>query len=237
MAAVLWAILRGLALSLLLVAALLDNAAAQGRDEVEPALYELVETALPWPDASFTLANVQVTGTLPSSGWFLELAGEQTFRGRVRARVVPEGGGGSSDASSERVAWVSATIAVEVPVLVATRAIPSGVRADDYTRLEYRDLAGLPRGVVTDPREIEGLITSRALREGEPLRVSWFERPTVIERDMLVSLVVSRGRVTVSDRGLALEAGAVGDVIRVRALSSQTVLDGIVRGEGLVEVP
>lgn len=112
---------------------------------------------------------------------------------------------------------------VEVPVV--TRSLGRDVvisEADlDWQRVRADRL---PAGAVTEASQVVGMAARRALRAGEPLRAQDLARPIAVSRNDLVTMVVRNSFMTLTSRGHALEAGSVGDVVRVRNDRSNKVV-------------
>jgi flagella basal body P-ring formation protein FlgA len=80
------------------------------------------------------------------------------------------------------------------------------------------------------------LETRRAIHAGEVLSPGLLSSPRLIHRGQELILFASSGAMTVTMKGEALEDGAEGDVIRVRNLSSNRVVEGRVIGADKVQV-
>ena len=77
---------------------------------------------------------------------------------------------------------------------------------------------------ITDPKELVGKSLRRMIGPGMPLRTFDLSQPAIIAPNSEVEMVYSSGSIEVSDRGVALEKGAVGDIIRVKNGKSGAVL-------------
>ncbi len=132
---------------------------------------------------------------------------------------------------------VQAKVEVMEPVVVSARPLQRGevLRADDL-ELAERDLASLRGGYFGDPSEVVGMKLKRSLGVGLPLQRGMLAAPIVIKRGDRVSIRAAGGGLDVRMQGEALEAGARGDTIRVRNLSSKRELEARVAGPGQVEV-
>jgi flagella basal body P-ring formation protein FlgA len=75
------------------------------------------------------------------------------------------------------------------------------------------------------------------LRPGEPVRASEVQRPVVVPKGGLVTLVLTTSGMQLTARGRALEDGGEGDAIRVANAQSHTLVEGIVSGAGRVTIP
>jgi len=132
---------------------------------------------------------------------------------------------------------VAVTLHVPTRVVVAARplAARTTVASGDITTQE-RDLADLPAGFETDPAAVVGSTLLRPLAQGEAVERNQLQAPTLVERGQEVTLFWQSSGLRVSVRGEALTAAAAEDRVRVRNLSSGRDVEGIVRGQGLVEV-
>lgn len=133
--------------------------------------------------------------------------------------------------------YVAVNLHAQTGVVVAARplAARSVVGSGDITIKEH-DIANLPAGYVTDPTAVVGRTLRRPLALGEPVQGNQLLAQTLIERGQLVTLYWQAAGLRVTARGEARSAAAADDRIRVRNLSSGRDVDGIVRGDGLVEV-
>lgn len=87
-----------------------------------------------------------------------------------------------------------------------------------------------------DLDELIGKKVRRTIRAGEPIECQSIEFPPMVQRGELVTIVASKGYLTLSATGLARQDGKKGDIIKVRNSSSQKDVPCRVIGPGLVEV-
>ncbi len=120
-------------------------------------------------------------------------------------------------------------------VLVARRALPAGqaLTAADLAR-ERRDLAALPDAIGLEAQAI-GQAPRSSLRAGQVLRQRLLVPALVVQRGEQVAIVAGSGGIQVQAGGEALEAGAVGAVIKVRNSASGRVIAARVVEAGRVE--
>ncbi len=128
-------------------------------------------------------------------------------------------------------------VAASGPVVVLRHAVPRGavLTAADL-RVDERDLAGLPAGVVTAIADAVGKETRAALPAGAPVTVSAVANPVLVRRGDFVTVVVETPGMRLSTPGEALEPGAVGAAIRVKNRKSQQELSAQVVERGTVLV-
>lgn len=122
---------------------------------------------------------------------------------------------------------------VETPVL--DRMIERGeiLSSDDFTT------EPLPpshtRGAITAD-VADGMEASRRLRAGAVVRAGDVMTPRLVRRGEPVTIHVRSGGLTISTSGRALADGAMGDLVRVVASSTNRTLDAEVESSGSVRI-
>ncbi|SFN35307.1 flagella basal body P-ring formation protein FlgA [Izhakiella capsodis] len=126
---------------------------------------------------------------------------------------------------------------VYVPVLVASRTLTRGQRlqAGDV-EMKKRNVAMLRDGAITSPDDAIGLTVKKRVNELQPLLPSHLQQPLMVERGQRVLMVAEQDGVEARTLGEALKKGRKGDMIRVRNLSSKTVVTAIVEGPAVVRL-
>lgn len=149
--------------------------------------------------------------------------------GRVAAKALLV----SSD-GSERWTWLEAHVDATVPTVVASRAL---TRGETVTRGDV-ELAMLPvhRQSLTEPDRSIGQVLKRAVRAGEPVRSSWLTRAYAVKRGDIVETMVRRGAIVARGSAEVSERGRVGDIIRIKVVSSRRTLRARVLDDQHVEV-
>lgn len=133
--------------------------------------------------------------------------------------------------------YVPVQITRHIEVLVAAHPLPRGVvLTQDAIRHERHNVADLSRAWYTDPKQLLGLETRQAIRAGEVFAPQLLISPRLIHRGQELILFASSETMTVTMKGEALEDGAEGDVVRVRNLSSDRIVEGRVVGIDRVQV-
>lgn len=122
---------------------------------------------------------------------------------------------------------------VDTPVL--DRMIERGeiLSSDDFTT------EPLPpshtRGAITADAA-DGMEASRRLRAGAVVRAGDVMTPRLVRRGEPVTIHVRSGGLTISTSGRALADGAMGDLVRVVASSTNRTLDAEVESSGSVRI-
>jgi len=92
------------------------------------------------------------------------------------------------------------------------------------------------RDVVLDPDQLVGLTPRQSLRANQMISSSELQRPLMVARGALVTMVLRSGSMSLSAQGHAIEQGSVGDIIRVTNKQSNLTVEGKVEGPNLVSV-
>jgi len=134
--------------------------------------------------------------------------------------------------------YLSVDIESDFKVLVATRALSrdAELSARDF-ELAARHLPGLTTDYVTDPSMLAGQRLRQSIASGEALSLESLTPTNVIHRGQQVTLVAGSEGFQVRMNAVALSDGRLSERIRVQNLSSQRVVEGVVRSDSVVEVP
>lgn len=213
------------------------QAAERGDELVRRDLESYLRARIDSPDAEielpplerFAVEAANVDGALRTQ---LSTREERPFSGRVAITVELFAG-----EQLLRRGVISAVVRVEEDVFVAARDLRRGdVLAEQDLRRVRRDASRIPSDAIRDPSQAVGLRATRSLRADRVLRRSQVENVPVVGRGDRVTLVLESGSIQIRAVGRAVEAGAVGDWIRVTNLDSKRELSGRVDREGRVHV-
>lgn len=129
----------------------------------------------------------------------------------------------------ERVSTVRVTASIKIrrEVYVVKRML----RRDDVIghgdlEIETRVLPPHPEGVVHPSTEVVSLVCRGTLKPGDVLRPMDLEQPLLVRRNQDATLRVRVGNIIVNQMVQVLEAGASGDVVRVRRFSDRVEMYG-----------
>lgn len=150
--------------------------------------------------------------------------------GVVAVQVVV---GGSVEATS----YVNIRLAHRVPVVVASHDLPVGtvLTESDVHMEELPEVPGAQ--VISDVGDAIGKQTSAAIRSGAQLAETALVAAVVIKRGSLIHLVCRGPNFVATTMGEALQDGSAGKLIRVRNLTSNLELAGLVESPDSVAVP
>lgn len=141
----------------------------------------------------------------------------------------------------EQTFQILAHVALRKPVAVAARPLNRGkvIEAADVVMQEQVFERAEDVGL-SSPTPLIGQQTRRFIDKGEQLRTKDFEPLPLVQRNDLVTVLITRGSLRVRGTARALGAGAFGEVIEVRnemAERSGGRFSAVVVGEKTVEVP
>ncbi|HKJ09230.1 MAG TPA: flagellar basal body P-ring formation chaperone FlgA [Gammaproteobacteria bacterium] len=164
--------------------------------------------------------------------------------GRLKAFLPPGGHlkgnttvGVKCDARAGWTVYVSARISLFGKVLVTTHPLARGdrvARAD--VKAVERDLSRLPYGYISDLSDARGKLVTRMVATGAVLTPGMLTAPRLIHRGDRVMVVAQAAGLQVQMAGKALGDGAAGEKIRVQALSSKRIVQGVVVSPSVVKV-
>lgn len=174
-------------------------------------------------------------------------------RGELSLRVQPRGGPIQDgpvpvvvevaviDAKGQRTVRY-ATVSLQLErirqVVVATRPLArkSVIRPSDV-RILRRPGSRVPHGALTDLRQAVGKELVQEVRAGDVLAARSVKVPIVVRRGTPVVLHIDGPGFRITARGIAMQNGGIGQMIRVINQSSRKVLYGRIEGNGSVRIP
>jgi flagella basal body P-ring formation protein FlgA len=124
---------------------------------------------------------------------------------------------------------------LDVPVLGRAVAAGTEITANDIEWVSVRADRIRPDAVL-DPEALIGFETRRMLRAGEPVRSYDLQRPLMVERGELVTLIFEAPGIQLSVRARAMENAADGELARFVNLQSNRTVEALVDGPGRARV-
>ena len=91
-------------------------------------------------------------------------------------------------------------------------------------------------GYVTSRGSLIGRMSKLTLLPGRPIPTNAIEAQRLVSIGNQVRIVFDSGGVTILATGLALQAGAAGDLIRVRNSDTGLIITGAIQANGTVRV-
>lgn len=132
---------------------------------------------------------------------------------------------------------VSGTYDVMASIPVLKRQVHSGevITADDviYDKQSSRHLR---KDTVTDSKDLIGKSPKNVISQGRPIREAEISNPAVLLKGTHITMVYRSRNLEIRTTGEALDSGAKGDVVRIRNLSSKSIVEGVVENGDRVHV-
>lgn len=109
------------------------------------------------------------------------------------------------------------------------------ISANDLQTIKM-DIKKLRYGYFSQAKPIMGKVTKRTLRPGHVISPNHLQLQKLIRRGDAVTITAINQAIKVSMKGVAIENGRLGDVIRVKNLSSAKVIDAKIVSRQQVEI-
>lgn len=141
---------------------------------------------------------------------------------------------GTPAAQVQRIAG-RAYMTTAVPVLLGNMRHGEiiGPQHIDYITLRVDQLK---RDTITDPEQLIGRTPRRFLPAGTPVSGLEVDRPRLVDKGAVVTMVFRTPFMTLTTQGRALDHGGIGDQVRIQNTQSNTTVTGTVTDRNLVTV-
>ena len=128
--------------------------------------------------------------------------------------------------------------AAQETVLIPTRTIYPGqiVTADALQEVPLRRQLRNPASVERDWEALEGKVAKRTLLPGRMIPTGSVRPAWLVEPGRPVQALFVHGPLEIAVSAVALQAGAAGDMVRLRNVDSGATFSGIVMADGTVRV-
>lgn len=124
---------------------------------------------------------------------------------------------------------------VSIPVLNKRMRSRDIIRRDDVELLKIR--ARKVKGeIINDPEDLIGMAARRSIQEGRPIRRGQIQRPILVPRRSVVTVIHHTPFMRLTAQGRALENGGKGDFIQIANMQSKKIIEAEVIGAGRVIV-
>ncbi len=116
---------------------------------------------------------------------------------------------------------------IAVPVLANTLRNGDiiGARDIDWIDLPHSKIAN---GTILEEKDLINMTPRRSVQSGKPIISNEMESPKMVDRGDSITLVFANGPLILTTKGKSLQAGAVGDTVRVSNIDSNKNLSGVV---------
>lgn len=123
-------------------------------------------------------------------------------------------------------------------VLIPNRVIYPGetVEMSALREVTLKPTKVVPDGTAFNAEELEGKVARRTLLPGRYIPLSSLREPYVVEQGAAVQVTFVAGGLTISATAITLQAGAAGDLVKVRNVDTGKVVSGTVMADGSIRV-
>jgi flagellar basal body P-ring formation protein FlgA len=206
-----------------------------GSDAIAQQLMGEIAAREPVADAELELDNpglhLVVPADAPSSIAIDGLAIDRRS-GRISAIVSAPAG---DPAAARRRITGHLVFHVEVPVLNRVIAPGAIIGLDDLVTVKLRR-DRLAADVASDPQQMVGKTPRRPVQIGAPVRLADLERPILVHKGELVTILLATANLQLTAQGKALEDGAKDALVHIANTKSNRVIDATVVAAGTVGV-
>ena len=129
----------------------------------------------------------------------------------------------------------SATLMAEIPVLRRRMNPGEVISKADIDWLSTR-ADRMAQNSLIELSDIVGLSPRRSIAPGQAIRAGDLETPITVAKKSLVIVHLVTANMALTVQGRALEDGSMGEAIRIMNTKSNSIITGVVRGPGEVEV-
>lgn len=123
----------------------------------------------------------------------------------------------------------------KVPVLSRKFGKNEIIAQTDIAYLEIESTK-LKNGYITNEQQLIGKAPIRTIQKARPVIESQLTTPKVIERSKQVTMIYKNNILSIKDSGIALESGAIGDIIKFKNINSGRVVHAKVIDAATAEV-
>lgn len=133
--------------------------------------------------------------------------------------------------------YIGTHITIEKPVVTLRNNLIKGavIKAEDL-QLSPMDISQLKQGYFSDPAQVIGQVTKQNLNQGSTLLPGSLQNDVLIHKGQQVSIEAINDNFKVSMTGIALSNGTINDLVKVKNLSSNKVIEAQVISRSEVKV-
>jgi flagella basal body P-ring formation protein FlgA len=199
-----------------------EKLSTSAREALTAAIVE--QAGMPGAEVFVSGVRIQDAARATAGGDVLRVAldgGVRSGRGVMFGLFVRDAGG------EVRELRASADVSVRVPVVVASRNVPTGavLGAEDLS-VRMREYTSASEAMVGDVGDAVGKRVRWQLSGGVPVRREYLEDPQSLKRGDSVVIEAEAGVVRITGKGVALQSGRVGDMVLVKNQLSGREISG-----------
>lgn len=124
----------------------------------------------------------------------------------------------------------------ELPVPAVTIHQNSIISESAVSERQFHTSPASLAGIALSREQIVGKQARRRLVAGKPIPLSALGEPIAVRRGQIVTTVYSEDGIAISASAVALQDGAEGEAITARNSASGTIVEGVVKKDGSLQV-
>lgn len=133
--------------------------------------------------------------------------------------------------------YIPVRVVIAAPVLVAQTTLVPGTQIEaSHLSLANIDVNRLNHGYFQQSHQLLGKVIKRQVNPGKAITPYDIKSAKVVKRGERVTIRLDKQGMNISMAGEALEAGSLGEIIKIRNLSSNRIIEAKVTGEQQVQV-
>lgn len=132
--------------------------------------------------------------------------------------------------------WVTGKISTYKNVLVAKKLLRQGERISSDDVEDHLVNVSYVKDGNPSTIELNGKILNRSIQIGQPIFFADLKKEMALRRGQPVRILITTDTLEVATQGIAEEAGAVGDTVKVKGVDSQKLFSGTIVENGTVRV-
>jgi flagellar basal body P-ring formation protein FlgA len=144
---------------------------------------------------------------------------------------------GEKNSGSNQRVRVSGQVVEMIKIPTLNHRISKGdvIKENDISWIKQR-ADRTQRDIIVQAEDIIGMTPKRHLRPETPIRTSDIQRPVLVSKGSLVTIVLKQAGLSLTSQGRSLDDGADGETIRINNTHSNRTIEAIVIGENIVTV-
>jgi flagella basal body P-ring formation protein FlgA len=124
---------------------------------------------------------------------------------------------------------------VHVPVLTSDIRAGEVIEEGDIDDMKINVLK-MRKNTVQDPKELTGKTPKYSIKAYKPIAFLDITNPKVINKNDTVTVVYNNGRIDIKIAGIAQEAGAIGDLIKIKNARSNSIISAVVINKNTAKI-
>lgn len=117
-------------------------------------------------------------------------------------------------------------------VLVSRKTLTRGqtIRSSHF-EMRRREITRCRKEIIENFDDISKMVPKRSIRSQQIISADMFEYPDLIKKGEIVKIILKSGSLTITTKGIALNNGRHGDMIRIKNIDTKRIINAVVAGK------